>query len=362
MLSGLDSTSSLLVLVRRLVDAILQARGEVRNAPEKTSKLLEKVVKVQSSLQRLKRGPGGQLLWNGPEDNLKDLGAVLCLAWEKLQSNVKSNERREAGNLLVATARSLIGRGASQQNRETAAIIQRLDEVLETLDRDVLYFIGGVVAELRALSIPRASPPQLPHDEHELVTRMLTLASESDEILSLKVEVSIGNAWTDPLHSKKQVGRKPVDRPVGRKRDAREGGYEVSNCTKVRFCMSITYNKWYFYVLTSDRWANAEPRVVFPKSAKCVTNLVPSESKRPVRVFPNKELHREDPVSLKVERSANLPDDEEGQVSIFIVLTTTPLQKDDAHGQRITIQDIERHMDSAGGKLIVKHIPIDVLK
>lgn len=46
-----------------------------------------------------------------------------------------------------------------------------------------------------------------------------------------------------------------------------------------------------------------------------------------MRVFPNKELHREDPVSLKVERSANLPDDEEGQVSIFLVLTITPLQK-----------------------------------
>lgn len=43
-------------------------------------------------------------------------------------------------------------------------------------------------------------------------------------------------------------------------------------------------------------------------------------------------------------------------------VANTALHADDAHGQRITIQDIERHMDSAGGKLIVKHIPIDVLK
>lgn len=276
-ISGLDATTSLLVLVKRLVDAILQARGEVRNATEKTSKLLEKVVNAQTALKRLKKGPDGQPLWSGPSDVLKDLGAVLCLAWEKLQSNLTSNERREAGNQLVATARSLIGRGASQQNRETAAIIQRLDEVLKTLDRDVLYFIGEVAAELRTLSISRPSPLQLPHDEHELVTRMLTLASEDDETLSLKVEVSIENAWIDPLSSKKEVVRKPVGtiRLVGRKRDAREGGYEVSNRTKVRFSMSVTFEKWYFYVLAADPWANAEPRVVFPKSAKCVTNRVP---------------------------------------------------------------------------------------
>lgn len=355
--SGLDTTTSLLGVAWRLVNTILKAQGEVRNAKEKTNKLLDTVEKAKFSLRLLQNRPEGQPLWEGLNALLEVLGEELCLALEKVQNNVGSNERRETGNQLVATARSVIGRGASQQNKETLAIIQKLEEVLATLDRQVLYYIGGVAANNQAL--PRSLP--LPHPEHELVARMLSFASRVDEILDLAVAVFLGNSWVDPSNSRKQAVKKPVGiRLNGRKRDAREGGYEIPNRAKVRFSMSVSFDQWYFYVLTSDRWANAEPRVVFPKSANNVTNWLSSKSKRP-RIFPSKDLHPGDPISLKVERSAHLPDDKEGEVSIFLVVTTTPLQKDGEHGQ-ITIQEIEQHMTSVGeDELIVKHIPFDIL-
>lgn len=43
------------------------------------------------------------------------------------------------------------------------------------------------------------------------------------------------------------------------------------------------------------------------------------------RVFPNSRSERGDPLSLIVDRSRNTPDDEDGHVSVFLVVSTTPL-------------------------------------
>lgn len=288
--AAVDATTSLLKLAWGLVNAVLEARGEVTKAHVKTTKLLDTVVKAQSSLRHLRNSLNGQPLWDGLDAHLKELSEELCLAFAKVQKSVTSNERREAGNQLVATARSVIGRGATQQNKETLSIIQRLEVVLANLDREVLYFIGSEVANCRALpaaaaagSVPSLPPPSpLPHPEHALVTQMLTLASKVDETLTVEVAVFHGNSWIDPDPSsqtkKPQQAVKKPDfriRLHGRKRDAREGGYEVPSRTKVRFSMSVDYGQWHFYVLTFDSWASAEPRVIFPKlSANNVINLV----------------------------------------------------------------------------------------
>lgn len=265
----LASVSTLVTVVSDLVHAILQARVAVRQAPQKTQQLLAKVESSQKCLLQISQiDPLPEVF----ETLVRELGSELILAMGKVQQFMDYDTRRQSSSQVLAAAESLFGHGATRQNKKTQAINDGLERILKELDRHVLLFVATTVA-VDNTPVPPSLPT--PFQEHALVARMSTLADQNDEGLELVTQVcKRGSAvWCHP--ARLSIRRRPVVVRVGSgMRAAREGGYEVPHSTKVRFAVSVHFDRWCFYVLTYDRWENAEPQVFFPKSGNNVNNWV----------------------------------------------------------------------------------------
>lgn len=268
-LGALASINTLLEVVVRLVQAVMQARGAVRDARQKTQELLAKVESSQKCLLQLSQITKGAPLPEVLDSLLRQLANELILAMKKVEKFMDSNERRQSSNLALEAAKSLLGQGVTQQNKKTLAIIQGLEKILKEIDRHVLYFVATKVAD---------PAPCLPLQflEHGLVAWMSTLADQNEEGLQLATRICKKNStvWCDPSKSSGSVKKRPVVRVAGRMRAAREGGHEVPHSTKVRFSMSVAFDRWCFYVLTYDRWEDTEPQVFFPKSGNNINNWI----------------------------------------------------------------------------------------
>lgn len=269
-IGGVASVSTVVAVISDLVHAILQARDAVRKAPHSTQQLLAKVESSEKCLLQFSQiDPLPEVF----KTLVSQLASELILAMGKVQQFMDSDARRQSSNQALAAANSLFGQGASRQIKTTQAIIDGLERILKDLDRHVLLFVATKVAVGNTPVPPTLPTP--PFQEHALVSRMSALADQNDEGLELVTQVcKRGTAvWCHP--SRLSMRRRPVLVRVGSgMRAAREGGYEVPHSTKVRFAVSVHFDRWCLYVLTYDRWEDAEPQVFFPKSGNNANNWV----------------------------------------------------------------------------------------
>ncbi|CAM6057665.1 unnamed protein product [Sphagnum tenellum] len=361
--------------VKAMVTDILKAREELTKMPDNIKSLLNLVDCADKALEKLHPAAsdlGGSesdagMIYSPHHDNenellrpfLFSLGEELLRVHGILEKFQRKSGDVAARNRLWETGKAYFGLGAARQNKRISEICDSIRSLLYNLNQVILVKDHGTLVSLHQMVSRWESDHQSPGGQsrapfHDLVSKLehLALSCLDDETCSVDVQIapSHNNEFRTPgtVESKAPVTGGSEDN----RRGAREGGYEISNFTKVRFRISVVEER-FLNVIIFDNWLMTPPELFFPKSTSANTKLTSTHE----RQFPDHTEYRTDPLSLKLEKSSTLGTETVAMQSIYVVLSPEQLQLKD-NGKVFTLEDLKLHLDNED--IFVKHFPFDI--
>ncbi len=281
--------------VKAMVTDILKAREELTKMPDRTKSLLDLVDCADKTLGKLhpaESALGGSeseagMIHSPDQDNenellrpfLDSLGEELLRAHGKLEKFQRKSGDAAARNKVWETGKAYFGLGAARQNKKTSEICDSIKSILSNLNQLILVQDHGILVSVNQIVSRLQRDHQSPGGQsrapfHDVVSKLhdLALSCLDDETCCVDVEIA-------PSHNNefRPPGAEERKAPVtggseDNRRAAREGGYEISNFTKVRFRISVVEER-FLNVIIFDDWLMTPPELFFPKSTSADTKL-----------------------------------------------------------------------------------------
>ncbi|KAH8942258.1 hypothetical protein BDL97_14G089100 [Sphagnum fallax] len=349
--------------VKAMVTDILKAREELTKMPDNTKSLLDLVDCADKALEKLHPAAsdlGGSesdagMIYSPHHDKenellrpfLFSLGKELLRVHGILEKFQRKSGDVAARNKVWETGKAYFGLGAARQNKRISEICDSIRSLLSNLNQVIIVEDHGTLVNLHQIVSRGQRDHQSPGGQSrapfpDLVSKLEHLAWSclDDETCCVDVEIA-------PSHNNefRPPGAEERKAPVtggseDNRRGAREGGYEISNFTKVRFRISVPGGERFLNVIIFDNWLNTPPELFFPKSTSANTKLTST-----------------DPLSLKLEKSSTQGTETVAMQSIYVVLSPEQLQLKD-NAKVFTLEDLKLHLDNED--IFVKHFPFDI--
>ncbi|CAM6037223.1 unnamed protein product [Sphagnum compactum] len=287
--------------VKAMVTDILKAREELTKMPDKTKSLLNLVDCADKSLEKLRP-------------------AASALGGSEAEAGMIQSPAQDNKNELLRPFLNSLGEELLRAHGKVEKFQRKSDDVAAR----------NKVWETDCFPWDHQSPGgQSRAPFHDLVSKLhhLALSCLDDETCCVDVEIAPGhNSEFRPPGAEERKG--PVTgRSEESRRGPREGGYEFSNFTKVRFRISVVEER-FLNVIIFDNWLMTPPELFFPKSTAA-----------------NAKSTSTDPLSLKLEKSSTLGTETIAMQSIYVVLSPDQLQLKD-NAKVFTLEDLKLHLDN----------------
>ncbi|CAK9864698.1 unnamed protein product [Sphagnum jensenii] len=315
--------------VKAMVTDILKAREELTKMPDKTKSLLNLVDCADKSLEKLRP-------------------AASALGGSEAEAGMIQSQDQDNKNELLRPFLNSLGEELLRAHGKLEKFQRKSDDVAAR----------NKVWETDCFPWDHQSPGgQSRAPFHDLVSKLhhLALSCLDDETCCVDVEIAPShNSEFRPPGAEERKGPVTGGSEENR-RGAREGGYEISNFTKVRFRIWVVEER-FLNVIIFDNWLMTPPELFVPNTHE--------------QQFPNHVEYRTDPLSLKLEKSSTLGTETVVMQSIYVVLSPDQLQGNSLvrigravihtsyNAKVFTLEDLKLHLDNED--IFVKHFPFDI--
>eukprot|EP00250_Pteridium_aquilinum_P020164 c24729_g1_i1 orf=195-1244(-) len=247
---------------------------------------------------------------------------------------------------------------ASPGVRSRAKYSKKVRKITDRLRKMMQEELGFAIL----VCVTRKLDSVVPDPEHPLTCRLRELSRKSKQDERCRVTLQIADTHTAVFYI---PGCDPdmVTTDDQHRGQVVRGGFEVKNHTKLRITIRVEFvEDWFFYLLFVDHESPARlPKLSFPEED--LGDDCNSVNRSIKRVFPSWDEYDDDPVTVKLERSANASADACERVSLFLLIVSSRLKlpEDRLELQRlITIEDIQNHLETPDLDIIVKHWKFDI--
>jgi hypothetical protein len=180
----------------------------------------------------------------------------------------------KAGSHTWETAKSLFGRGAARASKSTAKLTDEIHSHREKLHQAIS--VTSLTVGVETLDVVQ-NLDQRSHGGYRSARQIYHVVTELDRladgcvddescIVTLRTAESHSDEFRVPGRGIPVIVPNPNSEQGEVTRGARDGGYEVGSCTKIRLEIEIQDNERFLNIVTFDNLLNQPPELYFPRN------------------------------------------------------------------------------------------------
>ena len=263
----------------QMVQAIKQARAVVKGLKPKTDTLVKEVELTEALFKPVREcvaRPSDPSKVEVLKSMLDDLEELLTQVKGKLEALGQVSDRVKAGSHPLESVKAFFGKGAAKASKSTAELTDEIRSHRQKLHQaiGVTSLTVGVetLAVVQKLDQGSHGGYRSARRQYSVVSELERLADGCDDdescIVTLRIAESHSDEFRVPGRARPVIVPNPNSEQGEVTRGARDGGYEVGSCTKIRLEIKIEDEERFLNIVTFDNLLNEPPKLYFPRNRR----------------------------------------------------------------------------------------------